>query len=96
MPSPFTPPYYNFNIPYSGDGSFMHLLGIPPHVPFMQPHTGSQYVRMVQPLSLIALVVEVNRVNMRKKISQRIELNRLSWTYKHREIQVKIEYVRFA
>ncbi|KAK9138239.1 hypothetical protein Sjap_008833 [Stephania japonica] len=49
MPSPFTPPYYNYNIPYSGDGSFRPLLGMPPHVPFTLPHTGSQYVGMVQP-----------------------------------------------
>ncbi|KAK9138470.1 hypothetical protein Sjap_009064 [Stephania japonica] len=96
MPSPFTPPYYNYNISYRGDGSFMPLLGMPPHVPFTLPHTGSQYVGMVQPLSLIALVVEVNRVNTRKKFSRVIEFNRLSRTYKHGEIHVEIECDRFA
>ncbi|KAK9144842.1 hypothetical protein Sjap_004745 [Stephania japonica] len=49
MPSPFTSPYYNYNIPYSGDGSFRPLLGMSAHVPFTLPHTRSQYVGMVQP-----------------------------------------------
>ncbi|KAK9110163.1 hypothetical protein Sjap_018223 [Stephania japonica] len=46
MSSPFTLPYY-YNVSYSGDGSFMHLLDMPPHVHFAKPHTGSQYVGMV-------------------------------------------------
>ncbi|KAK9130942.1 hypothetical protein Sjap_011429 [Stephania japonica] len=58
--------------------------------------SGSQYVGMVQPLSLIALVVEVNRANTRKKFSRVIELNRLSRMYKHGEIHIEIEYDRFA
>ncbi|KAK9092588.1 hypothetical protein Syun_027499 [Stephania yunnanensis] len=42
MSSPFTLPYYNYNMSYSGDGSFMNMLSMPsPHVPFGQPHTGS-------------------------------------------------------
>ncbi|KAK9104744.1 hypothetical protein Scep_021588 [Stephania cephalantha] len=42
MPSPYTPTPYNYNMPYSGDASFMNLLTMPqPHVPFPQPHTGS-------------------------------------------------------
>ncbi|KAK9119223.1 hypothetical protein Scep_017316 [Stephania cephalantha] len=50
MPSPYTPPCYNYNMSYSGDGSFMNLLTMsPPHVPFAQPHTGSHYFGMVQP-----------------------------------------------
>ncbi|KAK9125590.1 hypothetical protein Scep_014436 [Stephania cephalantha] len=50
MPSPFTPPCYNYNISYSGDDSFMNLLSmLPPHVPFDQPHKGSQYFGTVQP-----------------------------------------------
>ncbi|KAK9140156.1 hypothetical protein Scep_009837 [Stephania cephalantha] len=50
MPSPFTPPYYNYNMSYSGDDPFMNLLSMPPpHVPFGQPHTGSQYFGTVQP-----------------------------------------------
>ncbi|KAK9115268.1 hypothetical protein Syun_022065 [Stephania yunnanensis] len=40
MPSPYTPPCYNYNMPYSGDDSFMNLLTmLQPHVPFPQPHT---------------------------------------------------------
>ncbi|KAK9148595.1 hypothetical protein Scep_007352 [Stephania cephalantha] len=50
MPSPYTPPCYNYNMSYSGDDSFMNLLTMPqPHVHFPQPHTGSQYFGMVQP-----------------------------------------------
>ncbi|KAK9098453.1 hypothetical protein Syun_025498 [Stephania yunnanensis] len=38
MPSPYTPTPYNYNIPYSGDVSFINLLTMPqPHVPFPQP-----------------------------------------------------------
>ncbi|KAK9094203.1 hypothetical protein Scep_025672 [Stephania cephalantha] len=49
MPSPYTPPCYNYNMSYSGDDSFMNLLSLSaPHVPFGQPHTGSQYFGMVQ------------------------------------------------
>ncbi|KAK9137885.1 hypothetical protein Sjap_008479 [Stephania japonica] len=84
MPSPFTLPYYNYNIPYSSCS--------------FHPTTYRK-VSMLEwfnPLSLIALVVEVNRVNTRKKLSQVIEFNRLSRTYKHGEIQVEIEYDRFA
>ncbi|KAK9135013.1 hypothetical protein Syun_014343 [Stephania yunnanensis] len=37
-------------MPYSGDPSFMNLLTMSqPHVPFPQPHTGSQYFGMVPP-----------------------------------------------
>ncbi|KAK9109611.1 hypothetical protein Sjap_017671 [Stephania japonica] len=96
MPSLFTPPYYNYNIPYSGDGSFMPLLGMPPYAPFTLLHIGSPVCWNGSTPSLIALVVEVNRVNTRKKFSRVIELNRLSRTYKHGEIQVEIEYDRFA
>ncbi|KAK9121415.1 hypothetical protein Syun_019032 [Stephania yunnanensis] len=50
MPSPYTPTPYNYNMPYSGDPSFMNLLTmLQPHVPFPQPHTGSQYFGMVPP-----------------------------------------------
>ncbi|KAK9104770.1 hypothetical protein Scep_021614 [Stephania cephalantha] len=50
MPSPYTPTPYNYNMPYSGDPAFMNLLTMPqPHVPFPQPHTGSQYFGMVPP-----------------------------------------------
>ncbi|KAK9125406.1 hypothetical protein Scep_014252 [Stephania cephalantha] len=50
MPSPYTPTPYNYNMPYSGDASFMNLLTMPQlHVPFPQPHTGSQYFGMVPP-----------------------------------------------
>ncbi|KAK9169722.1 hypothetical protein Syun_001862 [Stephania yunnanensis] len=50
MPSPYTPTPYNYNMAYSGDPSFMNLLTMPqPHVPFPQPHAGSQYFGMVPP-----------------------------------------------
>ncbi|KAK9113358.1 hypothetical protein Syun_020155 [Stephania yunnanensis] len=50
MPSPYTPTPYNYNMLYSGDPSFMNLLTMPqPHVPFLQPHTRSQYFGMVPP-----------------------------------------------
>ncbi|KAK9166561.1 hypothetical protein Scep_001752 [Stephania cephalantha] len=48
MPSPFTPTPHTYNMPYGGDPSFMNLLTMPqPHIPFPQPHTGSQYFGMV-------------------------------------------------
>ncbi|KAK9143005.1 hypothetical protein Syun_012405 [Stephania yunnanensis] len=50
MPSPYTPTPYNYNMAYSGDPSFMNLLTMSqPHVPFPQPHAGSQYFGMVPP-----------------------------------------------
>ncbi|KAK9104077.1 hypothetical protein Scep_020921 [Stephania cephalantha] len=50
MPSPYTHTPYNYNMPYSGDPSFMNLLTMPqPHVPFPQPHSGSHYFGMVPP-----------------------------------------------
>ncbi|KAK9166936.1 hypothetical protein Scep_002127 [Stephania cephalantha] len=50
MPSPYTPTPYNYNMAYSGDPSFMNLLTMSqPHVPFPQPHAGSQYFGMVSP-----------------------------------------------
>ncbi|KAK9104078.1 hypothetical protein Scep_020922 [Stephania cephalantha] len=50
MPSSYTHTPYNYNMPYSGDPSFMNLLTMPqPHVPFPQPHSGSHYFGMVPP-----------------------------------------------
>ncbi|KAK9094296.1 hypothetical protein Scep_025765 [Stephania cephalantha] len=50
MPSPYTPTPHTYNMPYGGDPSFMNLLTMPqPHIPFPQPHTGSQYFGMVPP-----------------------------------------------
>ncbi|KAK9155853.1 hypothetical protein Sjap_003333 [Stephania japonica] len=68
------------------------------HLMFLSPYH-IQEVSMLEwfnPLSLIALVVEVNRANTRKKFNRVIELNRLSRTYKHGEIHIEIEYDRFA
>ncbi|KAK9148773.1 hypothetical protein Scep_007530 [Stephania cephalantha] len=86
MPSPFTPPCYNYNMSYIGDGSFMK----PPHVPFGQPHTGSQFLGRFNLRFLEALVPDVSRVNRKKNINRlnKIQCNisnldKLNRMYKH-------------
>ncbi|KAK9163353.1 hypothetical protein Syun_004255 [Stephania yunnanensis] len=70
MPSPYTPTPYNYNMAYSGDPSFMNLLTMPqPHVPFPQPHTGSQYFGMVPPPIFGSIDAQVSRVKNRGNTS---------------------------
>ncbi|KAK9093840.1 hypothetical protein Scep_025309 [Stephania cephalantha] len=92
MPSPYTPPCYNYNMSYSRDDSFMNLLSMPPpHVPFVQPHTGSQYFGMVQPPIFGSINIEVSRVKHQMKNINRLDdiqckisnLNNLNRMYKH-------------
>ncbi|KAK9132755.1 hypothetical protein Scep_012283 [Stephania cephalantha] len=104
MPSPYTPTPYNYNMAYSGDPSFMNLLTMPqPHVPFPQPHAGSQYFGMVPPPIFGSISSRVSRVKNQRKRNNLLDvihrktsyLNKLNRMYKH-IVQQDKEYVRFA
>ncbi|KAK9094653.1 hypothetical protein Scep_026122 [Stephania cephalantha] len=104
MPSPYTPTPYNYNMPYSGDPSFMNLLTMShPHVPFPQPHTGSQYFGMVPPPIFGSISsrgesseAPEKRINLLDVIQCKTShLNNLNRMYKH-NVQLDKEYVRFA